>query len=168
MTEPGPATLTRLPDDRAEIRFERELRHPPEAVWRALTDADELAHWFPARVEGAFVPGGALRFVFPEGEMEPTTGEVLEAAGPRVLVFRWGTDVLRFDLSSADGGCRLVFTHTVDAGDPDGGPTVAARTAAGWDGCLLRLRCRLDGRPAPPATDGWSERNEAYLARFAQ
>jgi uncharacterized protein YndB with AHSA1/START domain len=132
-----------------------------------LTDGDELAHWFPARVEGAFAPGRALRFVFPEGEMEPTTGEVLEADAPRLLVFRWGTDVLRFDLSPADGGCRLVFTHTVDADDPTGGPTVAARTAAGWDGCLLRLRCQLDARPAPAATDGWAARNEAYLTRFA-
>jgi hypothetical protein len=93
---------------------------------------------------------------------------VLEVDPPRVLSFRWGADVLRFELSATERGARLVFTHTVDAGDDSDGPTVAARTAAGWDGCLLRLLCGLDARPAPAATDGWAERNDGYLARFAQ
>lgn len=34
-------------DDRHTLRFERHLDHPVERVWRAITDPDELRHWFP-------------------------------------------------------------------------------------------------------------------------
>ena len=29
------------------LRFERRLDHSPERVWRAITEPEELAHWFP-------------------------------------------------------------------------------------------------------------------------
>ena len=35
------ATL-RTVDDRAVLRMERRLAHPPEKVWRALTDAGRV------------------------------------------------------------------------------------------------------------------------------
>jgi len=165
MTDHSFASLTRRPGDRAEIRFERLLSHPREKVWHALTDPGELAYWFPCRIEGELVPGGALRFVFPDGEMEDTTGLVLAADPPRLLELRWDTDLLRFELAARDGACRLVFTHTMDVGDH---PTPSARTAAGWDGCLAQLAARLDGRDVPSSTEHWSERNAAYLARFAE
>jgi uncharacterized protein YndB with AHSA1/START domain len=46
---------------RPVIRFERILPHPPEVVWRSLTDRDELNGWFPTdiiagRVEGRRPP----------------------------------------------------------------------------------------------------------------
>jgi len=159
------ATFTRRSADRAEIRFERELPHPRERVWHALTDPGEQQHWFPCRIEGELLPGARLRFVFPEGEMKDTAGEVLAADRPGLLAFRWGTDVLRFELTPHDGGCRLVFTHAMDVGDH---PTPSARTAAGWDGCLAQLSARLDGRDVPSATERWAERNAVYVKRFAE
>ena len=48
--------------DRTRLRFTRLLRHAPEKVWRALTEPDQLAAWFPDTVVGEFVEGGALRF----------------------------------------------------------------------------------------------------------
>jgi len=33
------------------LRFERRLAHPPERVWRALTDPAELAIWLVAAAE---------------------------------------------------------------------------------------------------------------------
>ena len=50
---------------RHTLRFERRLAHSPEKVWRALTEASELAHWFPAEIHGPREQGSALRFVFP-------------------------------------------------------------------------------------------------------
>ena len=46
-------------DDRPAVQFERRLSHPIEAVWRAVTEPAELAHWFPGRVE---IDGSRLRF----------------------------------------------------------------------------------------------------------
>ena len=34
-------------DGKPTIRFTRRLDHPPERVWRALTEPDELKRWFP-------------------------------------------------------------------------------------------------------------------------
>ena len=53
------------------LRFERDLPDAPEKVWRALTDGDELAHWFPAAIQGAREAGAKLIFVFP-----PEPGQV--------------------------------------------------------------------------------------------
>ena len=38
-------------DGRVAIRFVRLLPHPPEKVWRAITDPEQLAAWFPAVVD---------------------------------------------------------------------------------------------------------------------
>src|SRR5919197_11651 len=40
---PGADAILRDQEGRSVLRFERTLRHPPERVWRALTDASELA-----------------------------------------------------------------------------------------------------------------------------
>ena len=45
------AKLTEL-EGRDAVRFERRLAHPPERVWRAITDRGELEAWFPADIEG--------------------------------------------------------------------------------------------------------------------
>jgi uncharacterized protein YndB with AHSA1/START domain len=34
-------------DETIAVRFTRLLPHPPEKVWRALTEAGHLAAWFP-------------------------------------------------------------------------------------------------------------------------
>jgi uncharacterized protein YndB with AHSA1/START domain len=36
-------------DGRPAVRFVRTYPHDVERVWRAITDPDELARWFPAR-----------------------------------------------------------------------------------------------------------------------
>ncbi|MGW4592021.1 hypothetical protein [Amycolatopsis thermoflava] len=48
MTDLG--ELRRQPDGLAALVFERHLKHPPEKVWRALTEPGELATWFPVHV----------------------------------------------------------------------------------------------------------------------
>ena len=42
------------------IAFEFDLHHPPEKVWRALTDPAPLAEWLLPVVEGALEPGAAF------------------------------------------------------------------------------------------------------------
>jgi Activator of Hsp90 ATPase homolog 1-like protein len=38
-------------DGRPALRFERRYEHSVERVWKAITDPDELRHWFPTGAE---------------------------------------------------------------------------------------------------------------------
>jgi uncharacterized protein YndB with AHSA1/START domain len=161
----GEATLATV-DGRPVLRFERRLDHPPENVWRAVTDPDELAHWFPARIETAD-PGPAvgtrLRFVFDRVDIPPQDGEIVGYDPPRVYAFRWGGDELRFELTPDGAGCRLVFSQTLGDNPLWIARLATARQAAGWHACLDQLGARLDGRTA--ATD-WFTGYERYTDRF--
>ena len=146
MTDPGTLTQT---DDGPQLRFERLLRHRPERVWRAITDPEELAVWFPAFVEYEGRVGAPIRFTFPEEDLESmgdgptpemTKGEVREFDRPHRFSFTWDRDLLTFELTDEDGGCRLVFTHLlVDSAEAPSG------TASGWHVCLDTLSGLLDG-----------------------
>src|SRR5438105_10315698 len=46
--------------DRWLLRFVRRLPHPPEKVWRALTEPEHVAAWFPADIEGERRSGAPL------------------------------------------------------------------------------------------------------------
>ncbi|GAB3442906.1 SRPBCC family protein [Actinophytocola sediminis] len=152
-------------EGQAVLRLERGLRHSPAKVWRAVTEPAELANWFPATVEVELRAGAPMRFTFPDEAVVDGAwdGEVLEADAPRVFMFRWNQDVLRFELIPDGDGCRLVFTHTL--GGDWVGRLGAGRTAAGWDTCLAILTAGLDGRePAPPAH--WLTPMERYIEEF--
>jgi hypothetical protein len=127
-------------DDRPSLRFERRYDHGVERVWRAITDPDELRHWFP--------PGEEL--------------EVTGSEPPRLLAGSWYGDELRFELRPDGDGCVLVFTHAFDDRNN------AARDAAGWDRCFVRLEALLRGEPMSEkeSLEGWSEVHERYAAEF--
>lgn len=145
--------------NQVELRFERRLAHPPEKVWRALTDSKELAHWFPARIEGAREAGAELRFLFAEGE--PTTGKISVFEPPRVLEYTWEGDLLRWELKPGGTGCLLVFTTI------PGDRANVARDATGWHFCLDNLEKAVDGNPAAGFDkERFSALNAEYAARF--
>jgi uncharacterized protein YndB with AHSA1/START domain len=149
---------------KAVLRFERQFAHSPEKVFRAISDGAELAHWFPATVEMELRTGAAIRFEFPDADVDAPGGEVLDVDPPRLLVYTWGNDVLRWEIVPEGGGCRLHFTHTVTGDDDWPARLQAARHAAGWDVCLAALEARLEvGKPGEP---DWFAREEAYLERF--
>lgn len=159
-------------DGRFVVRFERRLGHAPQKVWRALTEAGELAHWFPAEIEGladARAPGAALRFVFAGEESVPGgTGVITEFDPPRLLAFTWDdeegqSELLRFDLSPGPGPdqCVLIFTHTFDD------RAKGSRDMSGWHLCLDALVARLAGEPAPEATpEQWQTVYSHYVREF--
>jgi uncharacterized protein YndB with AHSA1/START domain len=161
---------TKQVDDegRTVLRFERRLAHPPEKVWRAVTEPSELAHWFPAKIEEYELrPGAPIRFGEMDDDIEPTTGEVLEADPPKVFAFRWDQDVMRFVLSPDADGCRLVFTHALSGSELWGDEKFAAQHSSGWDTCLAMLAAHLAGEsPDPDAIDDWFPRNEEYVEAF--
>jgi uncharacterized protein YndB with AHSA1/START domain len=146
--------------DGVGVRFERRFAHPPERVWRAITDPNELSFWFPDTIEGEFGPGADVRFPkFEEMGLE-STGRVTEFDPPRLLAYTWGTSTLRFELEPDGDGCRLIFTDTLPREE-------AAKNAAGWEVCLENLEATLgeEETSEPPESD-WSELHEHYAARF--
>ena len=117
------------------------MRTRLSAVWRALTDPEELGHWFPADA--------------------PMT--TVRSQPPRLLLAEWFGDELRFDLRPDGDGCLLVFTHRFADRD------TSARSAAGWDRCYARLDALLAGTSMSEAAsfEAWPEVHERYAERFA-
>jgi uncharacterized protein YndB with AHSA1/START domain len=150
---------------RTVLRFTRRLAHPPDKVWRAITDPAELRHWFPARVDTEPRVGAPMRFTFEGMDLAPSSGEVVEFDPPRVFAYRWDDNMLRWEIVPDGDGCRLYFSHTLGGGELWTDRPSAARHAAGWDVCLDALGARLDGRAAESTMD-WFARNERYVEMF--
>lgn len=149
-------------DGRPALRFVREYHHPAERVFVLLTDPDELAHWFPARVAAPTWSAGApVTFSF-EADGDGGSGTVLVHEPPRRLAFTWDGEELRFEVETLrDGRSRLTFTHLMDERD------AASRNAAGWDVCLEALTAAIGGTPGTPPggrSPEWEALYEGYVA----
>ncbi|GAA4939179.1 hypothetical protein GCM10023224_20750 [Streptomonospora halophila] len=129
--------------DQWALRFERRFAHPPERVWRAITEPEHLGRWYPLTpAELAPRVGGAIVFEGEDGAPGPRA-EITEFLPSRVFALReydeeTGTHGLRLELEPDGEGCRMVFTHTF-ADD-----TWAAQTETGWIACLDELGRVLD------------------------
>lgn len=128
------------------LRFERRYPQNIERVWKAVTDKDEMAQWFPSNVEGERAKGAALAFVDDAQRAaakeagQPTRadgpifrGSVIAFDPPNRFVFTWGGERLHFELAPDREGTRLTFTHVFSH------ESVAARNGAGWHVCLEAL-----------------------------
>lgn len=67
-----------------------ELAAPIERVWRAITDADELARWFPQRAAWELRAGGTGTFGWDGYGDFSIQVETVDA--PRYLAWRWGRE----------------------------------------------------------------------------
>jgi uncharacterized protein YndB with AHSA1/START domain len=139
------------------VRLERVLKDPPSIVWKALTEPDGLASWFPCDIvvaAGEWRVGARLSFPFPSDVIEMTLeGEVLVVDKPRALAYTWGGDTLRFELLDRDGGTLLVLINELPKG-------TAARNAAGWEDCLDRLVGMV------PSSGAWQRNFADYSTAF--
>ncbi|MET8796724.1 SRPBCC domain-containing protein [Nocardia sp. NPDC004568] len=145
--------------DRVGTRYERDLAHPPEKVWRALTESEHLRHWFPADIIGERRAGAEVRFRFWPESVDPASEEPAEAGSapedsvlpgriltwepPRLFEFLWEDEHLLFEIVPDGAGSRLLCT--VWFGTP--GPHGISGTAAGYHICLDALADLLDTGP---------------------
>lgn len=90
------------------IVVEREMPHPPEKIWRALTTSALIADWL---MENDFEAEVGRKFQFRAKPMPGWRGytncELLEAEPPRRLVYSWG------DGTESDSGLRTIVTWTL-------------------------------------------------------
>src|SRR5579862_8896843 len=70
----------------------RELRHPPEKVWQALTDPAHLREWAPFDADASLGAAGntvkLTTVAAPTPQVSETT--VKRAEAPRLLEYSWG------------------------------------------------------------------------------
>lgn len=148
--------------------FVRELRHPPEKVWAALTDPGQVGEWAPFTTNRNLGAPGDVTLTMIDGEVsEDLPGQVTRAERPTLLEYRWGDDLLRWELASAGSGTQLTLRHTI--ADQDFVP----KAAAGWHLCLDVMEHLLDGQPVGPIRGrdamnyGWQELHDAYARELA-
>jgi|SRR6185437_8656116 len=149
-------------DGRPAVRFQRSYDHPVERLWAAITDPDELPHWFPSKVAMKAEVGGAIEFT-DDPNVEPHYGTILVYEPPTRLAYTWGENELRFELEPiGDNRCQLTLIDVLPAQD------VAARNAAGWTVCLAELDKHLAGEvtdgPHSDTAESWREHYDSLVA----
>jgi uncharacterized protein YndB with AHSA1/START domain len=127
-------------------------------VWRALTEDDSLAAWFPTTIEGERRAGALLHFAHRKAAEPGFDGEVLAFEPESLFELRWGDDVVRLELRP-DGEDASVLTLLHAFGERGKG----ARDGAGWHVCLDRLQAHLDGSGTPVQ---WRAVQPEYAERF--
>ncbi len=111
-------TDTTAPAQIETISFELDLRHPPEKVWRALTDPVLLAEWLLPVVDLELEPGAAFTF-----NAQPQPGwdgivncRFLEIEAHRKLSWTWVVGdidtVVTFTLAPTASGTRLSLVQS--------------------------------------------------------
>ena len=94
------------------------IKSSAEAVFKALTEADELMRWFPTRVESDPRPGGKFRFSWEfenASENGSQQGEYVEVVPNRKLSYTWTAEsiptLVTFNITEADGETTVELDH---------------------------------------------------------
>ena len=108
------------PSQTESLAFEFDLHHPPEKVWRALTDPVLLAEWLLPVFDLELEPGAAFTF-----KTQPYPGwdgsvncRILEIESRRKLSYTWvvgGMEldtVVTFALTPTASGTRLSLVQS--------------------------------------------------------
>jgi uncharacterized protein YndB with AHSA1/START domain len=116
--------MTEVADLRS-IVVERDMPHPPEKIWRALTQSALIAEWL---MQNDFEPSVGHKFHF---RAQPVMGwngvtdcEVLEMVPDRRLVYSWNASG-----NQAAGGLKTIVTWTLT---PHAGGTHVRMEQAGF------------------------------------
>jgi len=167
---PGPArgAEIRREGEKWTLILVRELRHPPEKVWQALTDPAQLREWAPFDADGNLGTVGAKVKLTTVGAPAPRITEttVTRADAPKALEYNWGSFDMRWQLEALGGGTRLTLWTNI-------GRRYIAMGAAGMHICLDVLDHLLGGTPisrmvGPDAMKfgGWQQLNAEYAKQF--
>jgi uncharacterized protein YndB with AHSA1/START domain len=166
---PGPAAgaSIRKDADTWTLVLVRDLKHPPAAVWEAITDPAQLSEWAPFDADRNLASAGPVQLTT-VGAPTPMVAQthVLRAEEPRLLEFNWGGNALRFELEPQGAGTRLTLWHAIERG-------FIAWGAAGWHVCFDVLEHLLTGAPLGRIVgaealkfEGWQRLTAEYARQF--
>jgi uncharacterized protein YndB with AHSA1/START domain len=134
-------------DNTQTVIIEKTFQHPPERLWRALTESRLMAQWL---LINDFEPVVRRKFQFRAEPAPHWNGiidcEVLVLDPPQKLSYTWSsmghTSVVLFTLTPAEGGTHLRMEHSGFGADQQ-----AAYKGAtyGWQKFLGGLERVLDG-----------------------
>ena len=89
------------------VTVERDIAHPPEKIWRALTEPHLIAEWL---MKNDFVPNVGHAFTL-TGEWGSVACEVIEIEPNRSLSYSWNAmgleSTVTFTLTRSGRGTRL-------------------------------------------------------------
>jgi uncharacterized protein YndB with AHSA1/START domain len=162
---PGPATGAQVRKDGEKwtLILVRELRHPPEKVWQALTEPAHLREWAPFDVDGSLGAAGNTVNLTWVGTPTSFPTTVTRADAPRSLEY---SDI-RWELETSGGGTRLTLWHSIDRRFVSWG-------AAGWHISFDVLDRLLSGTPLGRVVgadamkfEGWQRLTAEYAKQFA-
>ena len=167
---PGPASGAEVRKDGEKwtLILVRHLRHSPDKVWQALTDPAHLREWAPFDANGSLETAGATVKLTTVGAPAPHVTEttVTRAEAPRVLVYNWGGNDMRWELEASGGGTRLTLWTSI-------GRRFISMGAAGWHICFDVLDHFLSGTPIGRIVAGdamkfagWQRLNAEYARQF--
>jgi len=134
-TGPAYGAEVRKGGDQWTLILVRELRHPPEKVWRALTDPAHLREWAPFEVDGSLGAVGTVKLTW-TGTPTALETKVTRADAPKVLEY----GDTRWELEALGSGTRLTLWHNIDRRYVSWG-------AAGWHIAFDVLDRLLSGAP---------------------
>jgi uncharacterized protein YndB with AHSA1/START domain len=130
------------------IRLTRRLMAPPGRVYRAWSDPEELARWFPEQVEGGLAVGSRANLVWPDQRI---WWDVLEAEAPKRFVFRWPWDAderlvttATITIAPVGYGSRVDVEDGPFPIDEPGGLDAWTEAVESWTEALAQLRAHLD------------------------
>ena len=167
---PGPArgAEVRKDGDTWTLVLVRDLKHPPDKVWQAITDPSQLSEWAPFDADRNLGAVGAKVNLTTIGAPAPHVTEttITRADAPHVLEYKWGGFDMRWQLEAAGRGTRLTLWTNIDR-------RYISMGAAGWHVCLDVLDHLLGGTPigriaGPDAmkVDGWQQLHAGYAQQF--
>lgn len=167
---PGPASGAQVQKngENWKLIIVRELRHPPEKVWQALTDPAHLREWAPFDADNNLGTAGTTAKLTTVGAPEPhvTETKVTRADAPSLLEYTWGGYDMRWELEPVEGGTRLTLWTSINR-------RFFSMGAAGWHICFDVLDHFLSetplGRIVGPEVmnfDGWQRLNAEYARQF--
>lgn len=168
--DPGPAAGAdiRKDGDNWTLVVRRELRHPPEKVWRAITEPAHLREWAPFDADRSLGAVGAVKLsTVGAPAQQASETQVKRAEAPRLLEYTWGDNDMRWELEPLDdGGTRLTLWHSIDR-------NFISMGAAGWHICLDVMDRFLAGQRIGRLVGadalkfgGWQRLNTEYARQF--
>lgn len=162
-------------DGLAAIVFERYYPHPPEKVWKVITEREHLLRWYQvdAHIEGR--PGGTVDMIWGNGGLH-VTGKVLQWIPPRLFEHEWKiaparglpdgeNTIVRWELDRKGDGTQLRLSHLNYSEKTVSGAVRWLDPISAEHAYLDRMEAYMDSRDMPEFPERLRELQPKYHGR---